>query len=84
MVAGLRRIAEFDISVAAYPECHPDSPSPAYDLDNLKRKFPAGADRAFSQYFFDAEPFLRFRERVSKAVIEAPIVPGILPITEFA
>ena len=84
LVAGLRRIAEFDISVAAYPECHPDSPSPAYDLDNLKRKFDAGADRALTQYFFDAEPFLRFRERAAKAGIEAPIVPGILPITDFA
>ena len=84
LVAGLRRIAEFDISVAAYPECHPDSPSLAYDLDNLKRKFDAGAHRALTQYFFDAEHFLRFRERATKAGIQAPIVPGILPITDFA
>ncbi len=84
LVAGLRRIAEFDISVAAYPECHPDSPSPAYDLDNLKCKFDAGAHRALTQYFFDAEVFLRFRDRAAKAGIEAPIVPGILPITDFA
>ncbi len=84
LVAGLRRIAEFDISVAAYPECHPDSPSPADDLDNLKRKFDAGADRALTQYFFDPEAFLRFRDRATKAGIHAPIVPGILPITNFA
>ncbi len=84
LVAGLRRIAEFDISVAAYPECHPDSPSPADDLDNLKRKFDAGAHRALTQYFFDAEVFLRFRDSATKAGIEAPIVPGILPITDFA
>ncbi len=84
LVAGLRRVADFDISVAAYPECHPDSPNPAYDLDNLKRKFDAGADRALTQYFFDAEMFLRFRDRAVRAGIEAPIVPGILPITDFA
>jgi methylenetetrahydrofolate reductase (NADPH) len=84
LVAGLRRIAEFDISVAAYPECHPDSPSPADDQDNLKRKFDAGAHRALTQYFFDAEVFLRFRDSATKAGIEAPIVPGILPITDFA
>ncbi len=84
LVAGLRRIAEFDISVAAYPECHPDSPSLAYDLDNLKRKFDAGAHRALTQYFFDAELFLRFRDRAVRAGIEAPIVPGILPLTDFA
>ncbi len=84
LVAGLRRIAEFDISVAAYPECHPDSPNPAYDLDNLKRKFDAGAHRALTQYFFDAEVFLRFRDSAVRAGIEAPIVPGILPITDYA
>ncbi len=84
LVAGLRRIADFDISVAAYPECHPDSPTPAHDLDNLKRKFDAGADRALTQYFFDAEVYLRFRDRAAKAGIQAPIVPGIMPITNFA
>ncbi len=84
LVAGLRRIADFDISVGAHPECHPDSPSAACDLDNLKRKFDAGADRALTQYFFDAEVYLRFRERAAKAGIEAPIIPGILPITNFA
>ena len=84
LVAGLRRIADFDISVAAYPECHPDSRDLACDLDNLKRKFDAGAHRALTQYFFDAELFLRFRDRAVRAGIRAPIVPGILPITDFA
>ncbi len=84
LVAGLRRIAEFDISVAAYPESHPDSANAAHDLDNLKRKFDAGADRALTQYFFDAELYLRFRDRAARAGITAPLVPGILPITDFA
>jgi methylenetetrahydrofolate reductase (NADPH) len=84
MVAGLRRISDFDISVAAYPERHPDSADLVSDLDNLKRKFDAGADRALSQYFFDAETFLRFRDRARRAGIAAPLVPGILPITDFA
>ena len=84
LVAGLRRIADFDISVAAYPESHPDSPTVAADLDNLKRKLDAGAARAITQYFFEAETFLRFRDRAAKAGIVAPIIPGILPITNFA
>ncbi len=84
LVAGLRRIADFDISVAAYPECHPDSRDPAADLDNLKRKFDAGADRAITQYFFDAEVYLRFRDRAARAGLRAPIVPGIMPIANFA
>ncbi len=84
LVAGLRRISDFDISVAAYPERHPDSANLVSDLDNLKRKFDAGADRALTQYFFDAETFLRFRDRARRAGIAAPLVPGILPITDFA
>ncbi len=84
LVAGLRRISDFDISVAAYPECHPDSTDLVSDLDNLKRKFDAGADRALTQYFFDAETFLRFRDRARRAGIAAPVVPGILPITDYA
>ena len=84
LVAGLRRIADFDISVAAYPEGHPDSPTAEADLDNLKRKLDAGAARAITQYFFEPEMFLRFRDRAAKAGIAAPIVPGILPITHFA
>ncbi|SBW00113.1 5,10-methylenetetrahydrofolate reductase [uncultured Alphaproteobacteria bacterium] len=84
LVAGLRRIADFEISVAAYPECHPQSRSPEDDLDNLKRKIDAGATRAISQYFFDADVFRRFRDRVARAGISVPVVPGILPVTNFA
>jgi methylenetetrahydrofolate reductase (NADPH) len=83
-VAGLRRIADFDISVAAYPECHPQATSPAADLDTLKRKLDAGAARAITQFFFDPECFLRFRDRAVAAGIDKPIVPGVLPIFDFA
>ena len=84
LVAGLRRIADFDIAVAAYPECHPESPSPQADLDNLKRKLDAGATCAITQFFFEPAIFLRFRDRARAAGIEVPIVPGVLPITNFA
>ncbi len=84
LVAGLRRIADFEISVAAYPEVHPAAPSPAADLDNLKRKLDAGAARAITQYFFDTDTYLRFLDRALAAGISAPIVPGILPVTNFA
>jgi methylenetetrahydrofolate reductase (NADPH) len=84
LVAGLRAVANFDIAVAAYPEGHPESPTLAADLDNLKRKLDAGAATAITQFFFDPALFLRFRERVRRAGIEAPLVPGILPITNFA
>lgn len=84
LVAGLRRIADFDIAVAAYPECHPDSPDEAADLDNLKRKLDAGATKAITQFFFVPEAFLRFRDRCAAAGIAEPIVPGILPVTNFA
>ncbi len=84
LIAGLRRIADFDITAAAYPETHPDSASLQADLDNLKRKVDAGASKLITQYFFDAETFLRFRDRATKAGITTPIVPGILPITNFA
>jgi methylenetetrahydrofolate reductase (NADPH) len=83
LVAGLTRIGDFDISVAAYPEGHPDSPSPAADLDNLKRKLDAGARRAVTQFFFEPETYLRFMERARAAGITAPIIPGILPVTNF-
>ena len=83
LVAGLRRVADFEISVAAYPETHPEAPSAQFDLDNLKRKLDAGATRAITQFFFDTEAFLRFRDRCAAAGIGAPIVPGILPITRF-
>ncbi len=84
LVAGLRRVADFDISVAAYPETHPEAPSADFDLDNLKRKLDAGASRAITQFFFDPQRFLDFRDRCAAAGIRAPIVPGILPITRFA
>ncbi len=84
LVAGLKRVADFEISVAAYPEVHPEAVSPAADLDNLKRKLDAGATRAISQFFFDVERYLRFRDRVKAAGIAAPVVPGILPIVDFA
>jgi methylenetetrahydrofolate reductase (NADH) len=83
LVAGLRRIADFDISVAAYPEGHPQAASPAADLDYLKRKLDAGAARAITQYFFDPELFLRFRDRAAAAGIDKPIVPGVLPIFDL-
>lgn len=84
LVAGLKRVADFEISVAAYPETHPEAVSPQADLDNLKRKIDAGATRAISQFFFDNDAFLRFRDACAAAGIHAPIVPGILPITNFA
>jgi methylenetetrahydrofolate reductase (NADPH) len=83
LVAGLRSIADFDISVAAYPETHPEAPSQAVDLDNLKRKVDAGATRAITQFFFDTDAYLRFRDRCVAAGIGVSIVPGILPITRF-
>jgi methylenetetrahydrofolate reductase (NADPH) len=83
LVAALSRLAPFDISVAAYPEVHPEAPSAAADLESLRRKIDAGASRAITQFFFDAEVFLRFRDRCAQAGIHAPIIPGILPITRF-
>lgn len=83
LVAGLRAIAPFDISVAAYPEVHPEAPSAAADLENLKRKIDAGATRAITQFFYDIGVYLRFRDRCVAAGIDAPVVPGILPITRF-
>lgn len=84
LVAGLRDIGDFDISVAAYPEVHPEARSARSDLDNLKRKVDAGASRAITQFFFSAEHFLRFRDACADAGIDVPIVPGILPITRFS
>ncbi len=84
LVAGLKAAADFDISVAAYPETHPAAPSAQFDLDYLKAKIDAGASRAITQFFFDAEVFLRFRDRAQACGIEVPIVPGILPITNFS
>lgn len=84
LVAGLKAIADFDISVAAYPETHPDAISPQDDIDNLKRKLDAGATRAISQFFFSPETFFRFRDQCAAAGIDAPILPGILPVTNVA
>jgi methylenetetrahydrofolate reductase (NADPH) len=84
LVAGLRAVAPFDISVAAYPEVHPDSSTRAFDLENLKRKVDAGASRAITQFFFSADCFFRFRDEAAAAGIEAEIVPGILPVSNVA
>lgn len=83
LVAGIRRLGDFDISVAAYPEKHPQSPSWEADIDNLKRKLDAGAARAITQMFFDNDDYFRFVDRARKAGITAPIVPGIQPIHSF-
>jgi methylenetetrahydrofolate reductase (NADPH) len=83
LVRGLRGVADFDISVAAYPEGHPETPGVDADLENLKRKIDAGANRAITQFFFDTDCFLRYRDRCTAAGIHASIVPGILPITRF-
>ncbi len=84
LVAGLKKVAPFDISVAAYPECHPDSSTQKFDLENLKRKIDAGADRAITQFFFSADCFLRFRDAAAAAGIDVEIVPGILPVSNVA
>ena len=83
LVKGLKSVGDFEISVATYPEPHPEAPHAAFELDNLKAKLDAGAARAITQFFFDAELFLRFRDRCAAAGITASIVPGILPITRF-
>lgn len=84
LVAGLKGVAPFEISVAAYPECHPDSASSQADIDNLKAKIDAGAHRAITQFFFSPEAFFRFRDRAAAAGIDAEIVPGILPVSNVA
>lgn len=83
LVAGIRKLGDFDISVAAYPEKHPQSPDWDADIDNLKRKLDAGAARAITQMFFDNGDYFRFVERARRAGITAPIVPGIQPIHSF-
>jgi methylenetetrahydrofolate reductase (NADPH) len=83
LVKGLRTIGDFDISVAAYPEVHPEAPNADFDLDNLAAKIDAGAHRAITQFFFDTDAFLRFRDRCAARRLDAQLVPGILPITRF-
>lgn len=84
LIAGLKKVADFEISVAAYPECHPDSPDAQADLDNLKRKFDAGATRAITQFFFEPDCFFAFRDRAAAAGITGEIVPGVMPVMSFA
>ena len=84
LVSGLKKVAPFDISVAAYPEIHPDSRDRNFDLENLRKKVDSGADRAITQFFFSAECFFRFRDEAAAAGIEAEIVPGILPVSNVA
>ena len=84
LVAGLKRVADFELTVGAYPEAHPDARSARHDMDNLKRKLDAGASRAITQFFFDTDVYFRFLDRARDAGISAPIIPGILPVTNFA
>lgn len=83
LVALLKEEGDFDISVAAYPEKHPEARDAQSDLDVLKEKFSAGANRAITQFFFDAETFLRFRDRCAKQGITGELVPGILPVSNY-
>ncbi len=80
LVRAIKKIGDFEVSVAAYPETHPEAPSPEFDIDNLKRKFDEGANRAITQYFFNPELFFRFIEKCEKKGIKNPIVPGLLPV----
>lgn len=84
LVEGLKKVADFEISVAANPEGHPEAPSKTADVDNLKRKIDAGASRAITQFFFDVDVYRRFRDLAAKAGIAAPIVPGLMPVINFA
>jgi methylenetetrahydrofolate reductase (NADPH) len=84
LVSGLKKVAPFDISIAAYPEVHPDSGCREADIDNLKRKIDAGGDRAITQFFFSADNFFRFRDAVAAAGMDIEIVPGILPVSNVA
>ncbi len=84
LVAGLRREFDFELSVSAYPETHPAAGSMANEIDNLKRKIDAGATRAITQFFFDNTVYLRYRDNAHAAGITVPIVPGIMPVTNFA
>ena len=84
LVSGLRGLHDFEVSVAAYPEVHPEAASAEADLDNLKRKLDAGASRAITQFFFSCDAYFRFLDKVLAAGISAQILPGIMPVTNFA
>ena len=84
LVAGLKRLHDFEISVSAYPEVHPEAGSLTADMDALKAKLDAGASRAITQFFFEPDTFFRFRDQVAAAGISAEVVPGILPVSNFA
>jgi methylenetetrahydrofolate reductase (NADPH) len=83
LVAGIKRIGDFEISVSAYPEKHPDSPTVEADIDMLKAKVDAGAGRAMTQFFFENDLYFRYLDRVRARGIDIPIVPGILPVQNF-
>jgi methylenetetrahydrofolate reductase (NADPH) len=83
LVAGIKRIADVEVSVSAYPEKHPDSPSVAADIDMLKQKVDAGATRAMTQFFFENDLYFRYLDKVRARGIDIPIVPGILPVQNF-
>ena len=83
LVTGLKKLHDFEISVAAYPETHPEARDLATEIDNLKRKFDAGASRAITQFFFETKDFLHYRDKMATAKLEMPIIPGILPVTNF-
>ncbi|XOD70149.1 MAG: methylenetetrahydrofolate reductase [Sodalis sp. (in: enterobacteria)] len=83
LVALLRKVGDFDISVAAYPEVHPEAKNAKSDLINLKKKVDAGVNRAITQFFFEVDSYLRFRDRCVAAKIDTEIVPGILPVSNF-
>lgn len=83
LTAGIKSIADFDVSVGVYPQIHPESPSVEHDIEVLKAKVDAGATRAISNFFFDIDGYLRFVERIRKAGVEIPILPGIMPVSSF-
>ncbi|MCO8019145.1 methylenetetrahydrofolate reductase [NAD(P)H] [Brevundimonas diminuta] len=84
LTAALSRIGGFEVTVGAYPEKHPESPSIDHDIEVLKAKVDAGATRAVTQFFFDIEAFLRFRDRVRAAGVTIPLIPGVMPVSNFA
>ena len=83
LTAGIRAIAPFDVSVGLYPQIHPESPSVDHDIDVLKAKIDAGATRAITNFFFDIDGYLRFIDKIRKAGVTIPILPGIMPVSSF-